>query len=88
MPAAPPDSRVQNVLTLTNNGVSNYNGLTAAVQEQITHGFSGSFSYTFSHTLDNASNGGILPYSLNNSLLNQLSPFSARILQLMGKLTF
>jgi hypothetical protein len=46
------DTRVQNVLTLTNNGVSNYNGLTASVQEQLTHGFSGSFSYTFSHTLD------------------------------------
>ncbi len=80
LPASPVDTRVQNVLTLTNNGVSNYNGLTAAVQEQFTHGFSGSFSYTFSHTLDNASNGGILPYSLTNSLLNQLSPFSATAL--------
>src|SRR4030095_10841083 len=37
-------------------------------------------SYTFSHTLDNVSNGGILPYSLTNSLLNQLSPFSATAL--------
>jgi hypothetical protein len=80
LPAAPSDARVQNVLTLTNNGVSNYNGLTAAVQEQFTRGFSGSFSYTFSHTLDNASNGGILPYSFTNSLLNQLSPFSSTAL--------
>ena len=80
LPAGAPDTRVQNVLTLANNGVSNYNGLTAAVQEQFTHGFSGSFSYTFSHTLDNASNGGILPYSFNNSLLDQLSPFSATAL--------
>jgi hypothetical protein len=80
LPASPVDTRVQNVLTLTNNGVSNYNGLTAAVQEQFTHGFSGMFSYTFSHTLDNVSNGGILPYSNNNSLLNQLSPFSATAL--------
>lgn len=80
LPSSPVDTRVQNVLTLTNNGISNYNGLTAAVQEQFTHGFSGSFSYTFSHTLDNVSNGGILPFSSNNSLLNQISPFSATAL--------
>jgi len=78
--SSPVDTRVQNVLTLTNNGVSNYNGLSAAVQEQFTHGFSGSFSYTFSHTQDNVSNGGILPFSFNNSLLNQISPFSAAAL--------
>jgi hypothetical protein len=78
--SSPVDTRVQNVLTLTNNGVSNYNGLSAAVQEQLTHGFSGSFSYTFSHTQDNVSNGGILPFSFNNSLLNQISPFSAAAL--------
>jgi hypothetical protein len=50
--------------------------LTAAVKEQLGHGFSGQFSYTFSHTLDNVSNGGIDPYSVNDSLLNQISPFS------------
>ena len=76
LPATAPDSRVQNVLQLTNNGRSNYNGVTAAVQEQLWHGFSGQFSYTFSHTLDNVSNGGIDPYSFNDSLLNQISPFS------------
>jgi hypothetical protein len=76
LPAAALDSRVQNVTQLTNNGVSYYNGVTAAVQEQLWHGFSGQFSYTYSHTLDNVSNGGINPYSFNNSLLNQINPFS------------
>jgi hypothetical protein len=76
LPSAAVDSRVQNVLQLTNNGVSNYNGVTAAVREQLWHGFSGQFSYTFSHALDSVSNGGILPYSFNDSLLNQISPFS------------
>jgi hypothetical protein len=76
LPAAPIDSRVQNVTQLTNNGVSNYNGLTAAVREQFWRGFTGQFSYTFSHALDNMSNGGISPYSLNDSLLFQVSPFS------------
>jgi len=76
LPSSPADTRVQNVLQLTNNGRSNYNGLTVAVKEQLTHGFSGQFSYTFGHTLDNVSNGGINPYSVNDSLLNQISPFS------------
>jgi hypothetical protein len=77
LPATAVDSRVQNVTQLTNNGVSNYDGVTAALQEQLWHGFSGQFSYTYSHALDSVSNGGILPYSLNDSLLNQISPFSS-----------
>src|SRR4030095_14898360 len=76
LPSSPADTRVQNVTQLTNNGRSNYNGLTAGVQEQLWRGFSGRFSYTFSHTLDNVSNGGIDPYSFNDSLLNQISPFN------------
>ncbi len=76
LPSSPADTRVQNVTQLTNNGRSNYNGLTATVQEQLWRGFSGRFSYTFSHTLDNVSNGGIDPYSFNDSLLNQISPFN------------
>jgi hypothetical protein len=76
LPSSPADTRVQNVTQLTNNGRSNYNGLTATVQEQLWRGFSGRFSYTFSHTLDNVSNGGINPYSFNDSLLNQISPFN------------
>src|SRR4030095_14056596 len=43
---------------------------------QLWRGFSGRFSYTFSHTLDNVSNGGVDPYSFNDSLLNQTSPFT------------
>jgi len=50
--------------------------VTVAVKEQLSRGFSGQFSYTFSHTLDNVSNGGIDKYSLGNSLLNQINPFS------------
>jgi len=76
LPAVAVDTRVQNVTQVTNNGVSNYNGLTAAVQEQLWHGFTGQFSYTYSHALDNVSNGGILPYSFNDSILFQIDPFS------------
>jgi outer membrane receptor protein involved in Fe transport len=74
LPNAAVDTRVATVQQLTNNGHSNYNGVTASVRQNAWHGFSAQFSYTYSHALDNVSNGGILPYSLNNSLLTQIDP--------------
>ena len=71
-----PDLRVNNVSELTNNGRSNYNGLTVSVTRRLTKGFSGRINYTWSHALDDVSNGGISPYSLNDSLLGQLNPAS------------
>ena len=71
---AAPDARVAAVQQLTNAGYSNYNGVTASVQQNLWHGLSGRFSYTFSHAMDNVSNGGILPYSINNSILTQIDP--------------
>lgn len=71
---AAPDARVAAVQQLTNAGYSNYNGITASVQQNLWHGFTGRFNYTFSHALDNISNGGISPYSLNNSILLQIDP--------------
>jgi hypothetical protein len=69
-----PDGHFRNVLQLGNAGVSNYNGLTVTVARRFTYGFSGNFNYTWSHSQDDISNGGILPYSLNDSLLNQFNP--------------
>jgi hypothetical protein len=71
---AAPDARVNSVQQLTNAGYSNYQGLTASVQQNLWHGLTGRFSYSFSHATDNVSNGGILPYSLNNSILFQIDP--------------
>jgi Carboxypeptidase regulatory-like domain/TonB-dependent Receptor Plug Domain len=62
LPTAPLDQRVANVKTLTNNGYSNYNGITLSVQENMWHGFMGRFNYSYSHALDLVSNGGVLPY--------------------------
>ncbi len=62
LPTAPLDQRVANVSTLTNNGYSNYNGITLSVQENMWHGFMGRFNYSYSHALDLVSNGGVLPY--------------------------
>ena len=75
-----PDGHFRNVIQLTNNGISNYNGLTATVTRRFTHGFQGSLNWTWSHSLDDVSNGGILPYSINDSLANQLNPYCLRCL--------
>lgn len=80
LPAAPIDTRVKSVTQLTNTGASNYNGVTLSLQEQWSSSFSGRFNYTYAHALDDVSNGGILPYSLANSILFQISPYSLRSL--------
>jgi Carboxypeptidase regulatory-like domain len=77
-PCGAPDLRVNNVDELTNNGRSYYNGLTASVTRRLTKGFSGSLNYTWSHALDDVSNGGISPFSLNDSFLYQFNPVSLR----------
>lgn len=60
---AAPDSRFSVVNELKNGGWSNYNGVTASLVRRIGAGFQGSLNYTYSHSLDTVSNGGLLPYS-------------------------
>ena len=80
LPETAPDARVAYVNQLTNGGISNYNGITFSAQENVWKGLSGRVNYTFSHSLDDISNGGILPYNLfNGSLGNQISPFNTRL---------
>jgi outer membrane receptor protein involved in Fe transport len=74
LPLAAPDARVAAVQQLTNNGFSNYHGLTVSIQQNLWHGLTGRFNYTFSHATDNISNGGVLPYSLTNSITTQIDP--------------
>jgi Carboxypeptidase regulatory-like domain len=74
LPDAAPDTRVNNVIELTNNGRSNYNGVTASVTRRLTKGFQGSINYTWSHALDDVSNGGVSPFSINDSLYYQFNP--------------
>jgi hypothetical protein len=78
LPATAPDPRVASVLQLSNVGYSHYNGLTASIQENNWHGLSGRVNYTYSHSLDANSNGGINPFSVINSVLNQIDPFNIR----------
>jgi hypothetical protein len=74
LPNAAPDVRVNNVSNLSNNGISNYNGLSVSFTQRSTKGLTFTFNYTYSHTSDMTSNGGILPYSGNDSLLGITNP--------------
>ncbi|HXN71456.1 MAG TPA: carboxypeptidase regulatory-like domain-containing protein [Candidatus Acidoferrales bacterium] len=81
LPTAATDARVAEVTQLTNNGYSNYNGLTLSLQQNAWHGFSGRINYSYSHALDNISNGGsIEPYSAfsNVSITEQINPFNPK----------
>ena len=63
------------VNTLQSGAISNYNGLTVTVRKQLSQGLSALFNYTWSHNLDEASNGGIFTYgdTLTQSQINPLS---------------
>ncbi|MGB8542771.1 MAG: carboxypeptidase-like regulatory domain-containing protein [Candidatus Acidiferrales bacterium] len=79
LPTSPTDQRVGNVSDLTNNNTSNYNGITLSVQENMWHGFMGRFNYTYSHALDDVSNGGILPFAaFIPQVTTQLNPLCLR----------
>jgi hypothetical protein len=64
LPTSAPDPRFQAVTQMTNGGISNYNGLSVQYRRAFGYGFQGQAGYTWSHALDDVSNGGSgLPYS-------------------------
>jgi hypothetical protein len=58
LPSAPPDPRFGHITQLTNGGISNYDGLSLQYRRSFGFGFQGQLSYTWSHALDDLSNGG------------------------------
>lgn len=78
LPSAPVDPRVGEVEQLQSDAVSNYNGVTVSLQQNSWHGFSGRVSYTYSHALDDISNGGAEPFSVYNSIYYQIDPHNIR----------
>ena len=67
LPTTKPDRRFKAVTSLTNLGHSNYNGGTVSYRHQFTYGFQGAVNYTYSHSLDTVSNGGLLDFVYNGS---------------------
>ena len=61
LPTAAPDSRFGRVTQYQNGGRAAYDGLQFSATRRFTAGFSGSFNYIYSHTLDDEYEGGIEP---------------------------
>ncbi len=80
LPAAAPDPRFSTVTQVQSAAVSNYNGLVATFKHNFNQGFSLQANYTWSHALDEISNGGLLPFndSTNVSILNPVNPLDIR----------
>ena len=77
LPTTAPDTRFRSVSEISNTAHSNYYGIVSSVSRTFTKGFQGTFNYTWSHSKDDVSNGGLLTYSFNSggdSLRTVLNP--------------
>jgi hypothetical protein len=75
LPANSPDPRFAQVSSFTNNAISNYNGVSVQYKHIDHSGLTTDIAYTYSHALDDISNGGNsqLPYNVG-SLNFQVTP--------------
>ena len=76
LPSAAPDTRFSTVNEVSNAGVSNYNGLIASFTRRLSSSFQVQASFTWSHALDDVSNGGFLPFNFgsNTAILSPQDP--------------
>jgi hypothetical protein len=72
-----PDTRFGTFTEYYSGAVSNYNGMTASYSRRYTAGLVVNASYTWAHSLDEISNGGLLGYGVT-SVLGQINPLSLR----------
>ena len=74
----PADARFGQILEINNHGYSNYNGFNPSVKFRLGDYFQGSFSYTWSKSMDTCSNNCLLPFNAGAgnavSIRNQLNP--------------
>jgi Carboxypeptidase regulatory-like domain len=64
----PIDPRFAAVTQLSTGAGSNYNGLQLTATKRMGHGFQGQLNYTWSHCLDEVSNGGFLQFAAGGIL--------------------
>jgi hypothetical protein len=78
LPMTQPDPRFSTVTEIGNYGISNYNGLVASFTRRVSNSFQLQGAFTWSHALDDISNGGFLPFSLdtNASILTPQDPYN------------
>ena len=65
LPVAPPNGALGEVTQYLSGGTSNYNGLSISLQRRVA-AFTFNLNYTWSHALDDVSNGGVanLPFGI------------------------
>jgi len=81
LPAGVPNPSFGVVNQILSAGTSSYNGLTLGLRRTINSGISFTLNYTWSHALDDVSNGGLLPLNAlqtDTSILNPQNPFNIR----------
>lgn len=80
LPATAPDPRFGTVTQVVPGGNSNYNGLTVSFSRKMARSFQLQANYTWSHALDEVSNGGFLPFNFNTntSILGVQDPNNIR----------
>ena len=76
--ASTPDPRFGSYTEWNSGAVSNYNGLTASYSRRMSMGLVMNASYSWSHSIDEISNGGLLGYGVT-SILGQINPAGLRI---------
>ena len=80
IPATSPDAAYGLVNQTRSGAITNYNGLTVTIREQIRPWIVAHLNYTYSHNMDETSNGGLFAYGFasGQSIQTQLNPTSLR----------
>jgi outer membrane receptor protein involved in Fe transport len=83
LPTAPANPALGTVTQYISGGVSSYNGLTISVQRRLSAGLTFNANYTWSHALDDVSNGGVVNetfgiFQTNPNLAAPQNPFNIR----------
>lgn len=77
LPTNSPDPRFGEVTKVTNEAISNYNGVSATFKHIDRRGLTADVSYTYSHALDDISNGGTGLNFNGTAITSQITPYSA-----------
>jgi outer membrane receptor protein involved in Fe transport len=81
LPTAAPNPAFGEVQQYLSAGVASYNGLTVSLQRRLAAGLTFNLNYTYSHALDDVSNGGVQPFGIlvtNESILDPQNPNNIR----------
>jgi hypothetical protein len=83
LPAAPPNPAFGGVLQYLSAGDSNYDGLIVSLQRRVSSGLTFNLNYTWSHALDDVSNGGVVNeqfgiFQTNPNISYAQNPFNIR----------